>query len=77
MARVVDGKQVISALFTNILQNTVHVLEIHLRFLPEDISAQSLCAAGATALLLANVDPDIIRLVGRWCSDEMLCYFCT
>jgi hypothetical protein len=26
------------------------------------------------ALLCACVDPNIIRLVGRWRSDEMLCY---
>jgi hypothetical protein len=26
------------------------------------------------ALLCAKVDTDIIKLVGRWRSDEMLCY---
>ena len=45
-----------------------------LGFLPQDISARCLQAAGATALLLARVDPDIIRLIGRWRSDEMLRY---
>ena len=29
---------------------------------------------GATDLLLAKVDPDVIRLIGRWRSDEMLQY---
>jgi len=38
------------------------------------ISARSLRAGGAMALLCANTDPDIIRLVGRWKSDEMLRY---
>ena len=31
-------------------------------------------AAGATALLLAQVDPDVIRLIGHWHSDKMLWY---
>ena len=29
------------------------------------------------ALLMAWVDPDNIRLMGRWCSDTMLCYLHT
>jgi len=45
-----------------------------LGFLPKDISAHSLRAAGAMALLCAQVDTDIIRLLGRWRSDEMLHY---
>ena len=40
-------------------------------FLPQDISARSLRAAGAMALLCAHVDSDVIRLLGRWRSDEM------
>jgi hypothetical protein len=43
-------------------------------FLPKDISARSLRASGAMALLCAQVDSDIIRLLGRWRSDEMLRY---
>jgi hypothetical protein len=35
-------------------------------FLPSDISARSLRAAGAMALLCAHVDTDVIRLLGRW-----------
>jgi hypothetical protein len=42
-----------------------------------DISARSLCAAGAMALLCAHVDHDTIRLIGRWRSDEMLYYLHT
>jgi hypothetical protein len=45
-----------------------------LGFLPAEVSARCLRAAGATALLLARVDPDVIRLIGRWRSDEMLRY---
>jgi hypothetical protein len=43
-------------------------------FLPNDITAKSLRAGGAMALLLAQVDTDVIRLIGRWRSDEMLRY---
>ena len=43
-------------------------------FVPHEVSARCLRAAGATALLLAKVDTDIIRLIGRWKSDEMLRY---
>ena len=45
-----------------------------LGFLPSDISARSLRAAGAMALLCAHVDTDLIRLLGRWRSDEMMRY---
>ena len=45
-----------------------------LGFLPSDVSARCLRAAGAMALLCANVDTDHIRLIGRWRSDEMLRY---
>ena len=41
---------------------------------PSDISARSLRASGAMALLCAQVDSDTIRLLGRWRSDEMLRY---
>ena len=41
---------------------------------PDCISARSLRSGGAMALLCAGIDTDIIRLVGRWKSDEMLRY---
>jgi len=41
---------------------------------PEDISARSLRSSGAMALLCATVDTDVIRLLGRWRSDEMMRY---
>jgi hypothetical protein len=41
---------------------------------PACISARSLRSGGAMALLCAGIDSDIIRLVGRWRSDEMLRY---
>jgi hypothetical protein len=39
-----------------------------------DMSARSLRAGGAMALLCAQVDDDIIQLLGRWRSDAMLRY---
>jgi hypothetical protein len=41
---------------------------------PSDISIRSLRSSGAMALLCADVDPDRIRLLGRWRSDEMMRY---
>ena len=41
---------------------------------PKEISARSLRAGGAMALLLGKVDTDTIKLVGRWRSDAMLVY---
>jgi hypothetical protein len=41
---------------------------------PTKLSARSLRAGGAMALLCSKVDTDIIKLVGRWRSDEMLRY---
>jgi hypothetical protein len=49
----------------------------NLGFLPADVSARSLRAAGANALLCGGVDTDVIRLLGRWRSDEMLKYLHT
>jgi hypothetical protein len=43
-------------------------------FTRADVSARSLRASGAMALLNGGVDTDIIRLIGRWRSDEMLRY---
>jgi hypothetical protein len=45
-------------------------------FLPANISACSLFASGAMVVLCAQVDLDIIQLLGHWCSDEMLHYRC-
>ena len=41
---------------------------------PQDISARSLRASGAMALLLGGVDANTIKLLGRWRSDEMMRY---
>jgi len=56
------------------LRQAVHILGPSLGFLPSDVSARCLRAAGATALLCANVDSCHIELLGRWHSDQMLRY---
>jgi hypothetical protein len=59
---------------TAALRASAALLGPSLGFLPSDINARSLRAAGAMALLCARVDSDIIRLLGRWRSDQMLRY---
>ena len=59
---------------TATLRKAVTFLGADLGFLPHEVSARSLRAAGAMALLVAKVDPDIIQLLGRWRSDEMFRY---
>ena len=69
---------------TNIKHTTPTILTATLRsaaaalpdlgLLPHHISARALRAGGAMALLCSQVDSDIIKLVGRWRSDEMLRY---
>ena len=65
---------VTAAAITICIRNAVTELGPTLGFLSHEVSARCLRAAGATALLLAQVDTDIIRLIGRWKSDEMLRY---
>ena len=67
-------QKVTPTLITKTLRDAVCFLGADLGFLASEVSARSLRAAGATALLVANVDPDVIRLLGRWRSDEMLRY---
>jgi hypothetical protein len=65
---------VTSAHITAMLRFSATALFLQLGIDPTRISARSLRAGGAMALLCARVDTDIIRLVGRWRSDEMLRY---
>jgi hypothetical protein len=65
---------VTSARVTSMLHLSATALFLTLGINPLRISARSLRAGGAMALLYARVDPNIIRLVGRWRSDEMLRY---
>ena len=59
---------------TALLRASVTILGPVYGFRPEEISARSLRAAGAMALLCADVDSDRIRLLGRWQSDQMFRY---
>jgi hypothetical protein len=56
------------------LKSYVRTIGPSLGFSHKDVSARSLCAAGAMALLSAHVDTNTIQLLGRWRSDEMLKY---
>ena len=59
---------------TTHLRNAVKYLGTDLGFLPSDVSARSLRAGGAMALLVSKVDTDVIQLLGRWRSDAMFRY---
>ena len=62
-------------MITDHLKATVKLLAgSHLGFTHKDVSARSLRAAGPMALFFSGVDTDIISLIGRWRSDEMLQY---
>ena len=74
LARTYNTKRVTAASLTTILREAVAFFGPQIGFLPSDVSARCLRAAGATALLLGRVDTDIISLIGRWRSDEMLRY---
>ena len=39
---------------------------------PSEVEARSLRAGGATAMLVAGIDSNVIQLIGRWKSDAML-----
>ena len=54
---------VTTALITRTLWVTVKYLGADLGFLPSEVSARSLRAAGAMALLVANFNPDIIQIL--------------
>jgi hypothetical protein len=59
---------------TSILHSAVRFLGFSLGFPAQEVSARSLRAGGAMALLVSKVDTDIIQLLGCWRSDEMLRY---
>jgi hypothetical protein len=66
---------VLTADITAALRAAVTFIGPHrIGFLPSDVTAKSLRASGAMALLVARIDTDLIRLLGRWRSDEMLRY---
>jgi hypothetical protein len=64
---------VTSSLLTTTLQASAAALPV-LGFQPDQVTARSMRAGGAMALLCGRVDANIIRLVGRWKSDAMFRY---
>jgi hypothetical protein len=62
------------SMLTAHLRRAAIILFPTLGFDPKNISARSLRAGGAMALLCAQVDSNVIKLIGRWRSDEMLRY---
>ena len=74
IARHANGWVVVtSSLLTNLLRSAT-VLEPDSGVIPEKVQTRSLRAGGAMALLCAQVDSDMIKLVGRWRSDAMFWY---
>ena len=71
-----DGtrRAVSSAMITSLLRSAALTIPGHAGVHPDKIAARSLRSSGAMALLLAGVDPDKIRIVGRWRSDAMFRY---
>jgi hypothetical protein len=67
-------RHVAAADITSALRLSVQAIGLPLGLLPSDISARSMRAGGAMALLCARVDQNIIQLLGRWRSDEMMRY---
>ena len=68
------SKTVTSDNITTTLRFSLQHFGTTLGITTQDISARSLRASGAMALLCAHVDHDTIRLIGRWRSEEMLRY---
>ena len=62
-------------MITSHVKATVKLLAgTHLGFTYKDVSTRSLWAAGTMELLFSGVETDIISLIERWRSDEMLQY---
>ena len=68
------AKLITAMAITKKIRASVKILGPALGFPKSDVSARCLCAAGVNAFLLVNVDTNIIQLIGRWWSDEMLHY---
>ena len=68
-------RAVSSTMITSILRAAALCIPGHAGVDPSNIATRSLRASGASmALLLDGMDPDKIRIVGRWRSDAMFRY---
>jgi hypothetical protein len=63
-----------AAILTHHLRHAAAIMGAASGVAATDISVRSLRSSGAMALLCAAVDTDVICLLGRWRSDEMLRY---
>jgi hypothetical protein len=63
-----------SAEITHALRTSVIAIGSTVGLTHTEISARSLRASGAMALLLGGVNVDVIKIIGRWQSDEVLRY---
>ena len=61
-------------MITSLLRAAAAAVGPSVGFHPNEISARSLRASGAMAMLCGGIDPTVIRLRGRWRSDTMLRY---
>ncbi len=65
LVQVFDTPDKVTASYLTVQnRNAVAACGPYLGFLPTKVSANCLRAAGTTALLLARVNPDVIRLIG-------------
>ena len=55
----------------------VNITGLQVVFKPEYVSSCSMPYVGDMDLLLASIDTNTIRLVGRWCRNFMMCYLHT
>jgi hypothetical protein len=63
-----------TTLLTQHLRHAVVAMGHHYGIQSHQVSIRSLRSSGAMSLLCAKVDTDMIRLLGRWRSDEMMRY---
>ena len=67
-------KSVSSTMITSLLRAAALSFPDNAGVDPSNIATRSLRSSGAMALLLGGVDPDHIRIFGRWRSDAMFRY---
>ena len=69
-----NKKAVTSSMITSLLRAAALSIPGHAGVNPSNIATRSLRSSGAMSLLLGGVDPDHIRILGRWRSDAMFRY---
>lgn len=72
--KTADWRPVRSTHVTDLIRQVVRSHGAPFGLQEAHVSAKSLRASGAMALLIAKIDPDLIQLIGRWKSDSMLRY---